>query len=77
ALNAEQDDYEFVMIPPSVPRRFRDFTEGRYDEAIFENPDWGWRDIPHETVDMRLEDAEDYLARRDEGRRQDNFHTLS
>ncbi|KPY84876.1 transporter substrate-binding domain-containing protein [Pseudomonas syringae pv. tagetis] len=77
ALNAEQDDYEFVMIPTSVPRRFRDFTEGRFDVAIFENPDWGWRDIPHETVDMGLEDAEVYVARRVEGRGQDYFDTLS
>ncbi|KPX41953.1 Extracellular solute-binding protein [Pseudomonas syringae pv. helianthi] len=77
ALNAEQNDYEFVMIPTSVPRRFRDFTEGRFDVAIFENPDWGWKDIPHETVDMGLEDAEVYVARRVEGRGQDYFDTLS
>ncbi|AHG40294.1 amino acid ABC transporter substrate-binding protein [Pseudomonas syringae CC1557] len=77
ALNTAQDDYQFVMIPTSVARRFRDFTEGRFDIAIFENPDWGWKDIPHETVDMGLEDAEVYVARRIEGRDQDYFDTLS
>ncbi|MCJ2371397.1 transporter substrate-binding domain-containing protein [Pseudomonas sp. RGM 3321] len=77
ALNAEQDDYEFVMIPTSVPRRFRDFTEGRFDVAIFENPDWGWKDIAHETVDLGLEDAEVYVARRVEGREQNYFDSLS
>ncbi|MDU8499856.1 transporter substrate-binding domain-containing protein [Pseudomonas syringae] len=77
ALNTEQDDYEFVMIPTSVPRRFRDFTEGRFDVAIFENPDWGWKDIAHETVDLGLEDAEVYVARRAEGRGQDYFDNLS
>ncbi|RMO97305.1 hypothetical protein ALQ33_00203 [Pseudomonas syringae pv. philadelphi] len=77
ALNAAQDDYQFVMIPTSVARRFRDFTEGRFDIAIFENPDWGWKDIPHDTVDMGLEDAEVYVARRAEGREQDYFDTLS
>ncbi|AVB14144.1 MULTISPECIES: substrate-binding periplasmic protein [Pseudomonas] len=77
ALNAEQDDYEFVMIPTSVPRRFRDFAEGRFDVAIFENPDWGWKDIAHETVDLGLEDAEVYVARRVEGRDQNYFDDLS
>ncbi|KPB34783.1 substrate-binding periplasmic protein [Pseudomonas amygdali] len=77
ALNAEQDDYEFVMIPTSVPRRFRDFAEGRFDVAIFENPDWGWKDIAHETVDLGLEDAEVYVARRVEGRDQNYFNDLS
>ncbi|KPB44249.1 Extracellular solute-binding protein [Pseudomonas savastanoi pv. phaseolicola] len=77
ALNAEQDDYEFVMIPTSVPRRFRDFAEGRFDIAIFENPDWGWKDIAHETVDLGLEDAEVYVARRVEGRDQNYFDDLS
>ncbi|WP_122260478.1 substrate-binding periplasmic protein [Pseudomonas savastanoi] len=77
ALNAEQDDYEFVMIPTSVPRRFRDFAEGRFDAAIFENPDWGWKDIAHETVDLGLEDAEVYVARRVEGRDQNYFDDLS
>ncbi|KPX92863.1 substrate-binding periplasmic protein [Pseudomonas meliae] len=77
ALNAEQDDYEFVMIPTSVPRRFREFAEGRFDVAIFENPDWGWKDIAHETVDLGLEDAEVYVARRVEGRDQNYFDDLS
>ncbi|KPB15653.1 Amino acid ABC transporter substrate-binding protein [Pseudomonas syringae pv. syringae] len=77
ALNGEQDDYEFVMVPTSVPRRFRDFTEGRFDVAVFENPGWGWKDIPHEQIDMGLEDAEVYVARRVEGRGQDYFDTLA
>ena len=76
ALNTEQHDYQFIMVPTSVPRRFRDFAEGRFDVAIFENPDWGWKGIAHETVDMGLEDAEVYVARRTEGRRQDYFDDL-
>ncbi|WP_122424610.1 substrate-binding periplasmic protein [Pseudomonas viridiflava] len=76
ALNAEQDDYQFIMVPTSVPRRFRDFAEGRFDIAIFENPEWGWREIAHETVDMGLEDAEVYVARRVEGRQQNYFDDL-
>ncbi|MGF6285984.1 ABC-type amino acid transport substrate-binding protein [Pseudomonas sp. BT76 TE3572] len=64
ALNALQTDYQFVLVPTSIPRRFGDFKQSRVDMAIFENPDWGWKDIPHTTVDMGLEDAEIFVAQR-------------
>ena len=54
ALNALQTDYQFVLVPTSIPRRFRDFQQGRVDMAIFENPKWGWQDIAHTDVDMGL-----------------------
>jgi ABC-type amino acid transport substrate-binding protein len=49
-LNLSQSDYRFVLVPTSIPRRFGDFKQGRVDMAIFENPDWGWKDIPHTSV---------------------------
>ncbi|WP_178113525.1 ABC transporter substrate-binding protein [Pseudomonas sp. ANT_H12B] len=64
ALNALQSDYRFVLVPTSIPRRFGDFKQGRVDMAIFENPNWGWKDIPHTTVDMGLEDVEIFVAQR-------------
>ncbi|WP_175377029.1 ABC transporter substrate-binding protein [Pseudomonas sp. C1C7] len=64
ALNASQKDYQFVLVPTSIPRRFGDFKQGRIDMAIFENPAWGWKDIPHTDVDMGLEDAEIFVAQR-------------
>ncbi|MHC8382842.1 substrate-binding periplasmic protein [Pseudomonas sp. LB3P14] len=64
ALNALQGDYQFVLVPTSIPRRFGDFKQSRVDMAIFENPDWGWKDIPHTSVDMGLEDAEIFVAQR-------------
>ncbi|MBS7661170.1 transporter substrate-binding domain-containing protein [Pseudomonas lalucatii] len=76
ALNAAQDDYRFVMVPSSLPRRFRDFQQGRIDLAIFENPAWGWQRIPHEAVDMGLEDAEVFVARLEAGRDQSYFDAL-
>src|SRR5690606_36365908 len=63
ALNELQDDYRFIMLPTAVPRRFRDLEQGRIDMAVFENPEWGWQDIPHQQVDMGLEDAEVFVAR--------------
>lgn len=44
--------------------------------AIFENPDWGWKDIPHSDVDMGLEDAEIFVAQRADGRQQNYFADL-
>ena len=77
ALNASQTDYQFVLVPTSIPRRFRDFELGRVDMAIFENPDWGWQKIPHTSVDMGLEDAEIFVAQRETGRSQDYFYELT
>ncbi|MGE8065923.1 substrate-binding periplasmic protein [Pseudomonas sp. NPDC089569] len=81
ALNALQSDYQFVLVPTSIPRRFGDFKQGRIDMAIFENPNWGWKEIPHTDVDMGLEDAEIFVAQRQpEGRptrQQDYFVDLA
>jgi ABC-type amino acid transport substrate-binding protein len=77
ALNASQDDYRFVLVPTSIPRRFGDFKQGRVDMAIFENPDWGWKDIPHTAVDMGLEDAEIFVAQRLPDRQQNYFADLT
>jgi ABC-type amino acid transport substrate-binding protein len=77
ALNAMQTDYHFEMVPTSIPRRFRDFQQERFDMAIFENPAWGWKDIPHEDVDMGLEDAEIFVAHRMQGRGQNYFDDLT
>ncbi|WP_025113190.1 ABC transporter substrate-binding protein [Pseudomonas sp. H1h] len=76
ALNALQTNYQFVLVPTSIPRRFGDFKQGRIDMAIFENPDWGWKDIPHTDVDMGLEDAEIFVAQREDGRQQNYFADL-
>lgn len=66
-----------MLVPTSIPRRFGDLRQGRTDMAIFENPDWGWRDIPHEAVDMGLEDAEVFVTHRRQGRDQGYFADLT
>lgn len=76
AINALQSDFHFEMVPTSLPRRFRDFEQGRFDMAIFENPAWGWTDIPHAEVDMGLEDAEVFVTHRINGRDQSYFNQL-
>ncbi len=76
ALNHSQTDYQFELVPTSIPRRFNDFKQGRVDMAIFENPDWGWKDVPHTAVDMGLEDAEVFVAQRQPDRQQSYFSDL-
>lgn len=76
ALNSAQSDYRFELVPTSIPRRFGDFKDSRTDMAIFENPEWGWKDIPHITVDMGLEDAEIFVAQNQPGRQQNYFADL-
>ncbi len=76
ALNKAQQRFHFVLVPTSIPRRFRDFEQGRVDMAIFENPDWGWQNIAHVSVDMGLEDAEVFVTHRTEGRDQRYFDDL-
>lgn len=76
ALNELQNDYRFVLVPTSIPRRFGDFQQGRTDMAIFENPQWGWQGIAHSTVDMGLEDAEIFVTRQQPGRDQQYFDVL-
>jgi len=67
ALNRAQQRYHFVVVPTSIQRRFGDLQQGRTDMAIFENPAWGWQQIAHQSVDMGLEDAEVFVARKANG----------
>ncbi|MFV3092400.1 amino acid ABC transporter substrate-binding protein [Pseudomonas sp. GW6] len=76
ALNQEQAEYHFTMLPTAIVRRFSDLQRGRIDMAIFENPQWGWQDIDVEAVDMGLEDAELFVARVEERRGQEYFEQL-
>ena len=76
ALNQAQSDFRFVAVPTAVKRRYRDFQQQRIDLAIFENPGWGWQDIPHTALDMRLEDSEVFVARVESGRTQSYFDDL-
>ncbi|WP_137822817.1 ABC transporter substrate-binding protein [Pseudomonas sp. D(2018)] len=77
ALNELQADYRFVVRPTAIPRRFKDFQDGRIDLAVFENPDWGWQGIPGARIDMGLEDAEIFVAKAQPERSQHYFFELA
>ncbi len=76
ALNRQQAEFRFVMVPTSIKRRFGDFQQGRVDLAIFENPAWDWQEIAHSAVDMGLEDSEVFVSRVEPGRDQRFFERL-
>lgn len=76
ALNREQSDYQFTMLPTAIVRRFSDLQRGRIDMAVFENPQWGWQGIDANAVDMGLEDAELFVARDEQRRGQGYFEQL-
>lgn len=73
ALNQQQSDYRFELVPTSVTRRYRDFQNARFDIMLFESPAWGWQDIPMSTLDLHVEDAEIYVAKAEPGRGQEFF----
>lgn len=73
ALNQQQSDYRFELVPTSVTRRYRDFQSTRFDIILFESPAWGWQDIPMSTLDLNVEDAEIYVAKAEPGRGQEFF----
>lgn len=77
SLNQFQGEFRFVIVPTSIPRRYRDFAEGRIDLALFENPAWtGWSSIAHSAIDMGLEDAEVFVTHVETGRDQRYFERL-
>lgn len=76
ALNSQQSEFQFLIVPTSLQRRYADLNSGRVDISLFENPDWGWQAIPHQTLDMGLEDAEVFVARTAQGRNQAYFDNI-
>ena len=75
-LNQVQDRYRFELVPTAVSRRYRDFQQGRFDLILFESPSWGWQNIPMDSVDLQIEDAEVYVAQAQPERDQVYFADL-
>lgn len=77
ALNQSQSDFNFVMVPTSLKRRFLDLEQKRTDISLFENPAWGWERVRYQGIDMGLVDEEVYVARSEAGRGQAYFDDLT
>lgn len=76
AMNQQQSDYHFELVPTSVTRRYRDFKNARFDIILFESAAWGWQDIALTNLDLQVEDAEIYVAKAEPGRTQAYFDQL-
>lgn len=75
-LNQLQSTYRFVLVATSTMRRYRDLESGRFDLILFESPQWGWQNTPHNALNLHIEDAEVYVARAQPGRDQSYFDEL-
>jgi hypothetical protein len=71
------NDYQFVLVPTSIPRRFGDFKQGRSTWRSSRTPTGAGRRFPTPDVDMGLEDAEIFVAQREDGRQQNYFADLT
>ncbi|MCU9950189.1 transporter substrate-binding domain-containing protein [Pseudomonas solani] len=76
-FNQAQQRFHFSIVPTSAARRYRDLEQGRFDLMLFEDPDWGWRDVRYIGIDLRTSDAEVYVARNAPGRGQGYFEQLT
>lgn len=75
-LNKSQNDYQFEITEVPAKRRYQLFQERRYDMVFFEDPKWGWEDLPHYAIPLELNDGEVYVALRKKAHSQSYFSTL-
>lgn len=76
ALNKFQDKYEFVAVPTTARRRYRDFEQNKFDMMIFESKNWGWQKYPVAVSQVFISGIEVYVTQAKNGRGQDFFSDL-
>jgi polar amino acid transport system substrate-binding protein len=75
-LNQFQDQFEFVAVPTTARRRYRDFEQNKFDMMIFESKKWGWQKYPLVASNTFVTGAEVYVTQANKGRNQDFFSDL-
>lgn len=73
AMNQFQQQYEFVMVPTTAKRRYKDFADKKFDMLIFESKSWGWLEYPVASSLAFLKGAEVYISLAGKGRDQGFF----
>lgn len=76
AMNKFQSEYEFVTVPTTARRRYRDFVNNKFDMMIFESKHWGWDIYPVISSKAFVTGAEVYVTQAKEGRDQQFFSDL-
>ena len=72
-MNQFQQDYQFVLVPTTPRRRYRDFNDNRFDMIMFESKDWGWQSYQVEPSRVFVKGAEVYVSLATKDRGQDFF----
>ncbi|MGL1956117.1 MAG: transporter substrate-binding domain-containing protein [Colwellia sp.] len=73
AMNKFQNQYEFVAVPTTARRRYRDFENNKFDMMIFESMSWGWGNYPMSASQAFESGKEVYVTQAKPGRGQDFF----
>ncbi len=76
-INKFQDQYQFIVVPTTARRRYRDFEQEKFDMLIFENKDWGWQNYQAEASEPFVTGFEVYVAQLQQGRGQEFFSDFS
>lgn len=76
AFNELQSDYVFTFRETSPKRRYKDFSDQRFDMVMFESVNWGWKDYPVKASNVYMEGGEVYIAFNRENRDQQFFEDL-
>ncbi|MFT7008278.1 MAG: polar amino acid transport system substrate-binding protein [Colwellia sp.] len=73
AMNKFQNKYEFVAVPTTAKRRYRDFDHKKFDMMIFESTKWGWQNYPLAVSNAFVTGADVYVTQAKLSRGQDFF----
>ncbi|GLX76994.1 amino acid ABC transporter substrate-binding protein [Thalassotalea insulae] len=76
-MNKFQDKYQFVAVPTTARRRYRDFDNHKYDMLIFESKNWGWQQYPVNVSKPFVTGFEVYVTQNQPGRGQEYFSDLT
>lgn len=77
AMNKFQHKYEFVAVPTTARRRYKDFKNNKFDVMMFESIKWGWQNFPVIASQAFITGAEVYVSKAKEGRGQEYFSNLT
>jgi ABC-type amino acid transport substrate-binding protein len=73
AMNKLQNEYEFIAVPTTARRRYRDFENNMFDMMFFESENWGWKKYPVVSSKAFVTGAEVYVTQAKPGREQSFF----
>ena len=76
-LDSTNNNVTFRVVYTSPKRRHMDFHAGLYDVIFFENPSWGWENLPVSTSRPILMDDDIYVALSKPGRDQSFFDNIT